>query len=220
MAGSSKISPFNIILLVCALGAIGIAMMMNTHKKPIRILPIYGPSEYDAKLKDTIYHKVFNFKLTDQMGQTVTLDSFKNKVFVANFFYATCPGICKKMNYELENATKAFAGNPKVKFLSYTVDPVRDSVPVLAQYAKLHDAVPYQWYFLTGSKDSIYHLARKSYYASVDTADGRNFVHTENMVLVDSKRQLRGIYHGTDSADVARMVKDINLLLQEESQQQ
>lgn len=204
------------VLLLAAVGVLAAAYMVMKSNKPMRLLPIYGPKEYNATTHDTDYHQVFNFKLTSEHGHTITLDSFKHKIFVANFFYATCPGICKKMNAELEKATKNFAGNPNVKFVSYTVDPRRDSVPVLAEYAKMHDAVPYQWYFLTGKKDDIYNLAIKSYYASVDTADGVNFVHTDNMALVDTAGHLRGFYKGTDTTEVKQMISDINLLLKEE----
>ncbi|MGP8216338.1 MAG: SCO family protein [Bacteroidia bacterium] len=214
---SQKRFPVLTIFLISAAVAVLLAWFFKSHSnQPIRSLPIYGPKEYDASKKDTNYHTVLNFKLTGQMGHTITLDSFKHKIFVANFFYATCPGICKKMNMELERAAKSFAGNPYIKFVSYTVDPLRDSVPVLANYAKMHDAVPYQWYFLTGDKGEIYNLARKSYFAAVDEGDGTNFVHTQNMALVDTSGYLRGFYSGTDSADVNRMIVDINLLLQEE----
>ena len=217
MASSSKSSVLNIILLVAAIGALFAAYKFSTNKpvKPISGLPYYGPKAYNASTKDTEYHTVHNFKLTSEMGHTITLDSFKNKIFVANFFFATCPGICKKMNYELEMATKQFAHNPMVKFISYTVDPKDDSVPVLKQYAEQHDAIPYQWYFLTGNKDSIYSLARISYFAAVADSGARNFVHTENMTLVDMQHHIRGFYHGTDSADVAKMVNDIKVLLKE-----
>ena len=223
MATSGKSLVINIVLLTCALTALGIAVMRSTSKKPIRLLPYIGVNTVDSSLVDgkykvdTIYHKVLDFKLTDQLGQTVTLDTFKNKVFVAKFFFATCPGICKRMNSLLENATKKFAGNSHVKFVSYTVNPVNDSVPVLLEYAKMHDAVPYQWYFLTGDKKEIYNLARKSYYAAVaDTNEG--FVHTQNMALIDYQGHIRGIYSGTDSNDVNKMVVDIKLLLQEETE--
>jgi protein SCO1/2 len=217
MASSSKFPVLNIVLLVAAVGVLLVALKISNNKpqKPISALPFYGPRLYNSITKDTDFHTVLNFNLQDQMGQTLTLDSFKNKIFVANFFYATCPGICKKMNFELERATKQFANDPKVKFVSYSVDPRRDSVPVLADYAKLHDAIPYQWYFLTGNRDSIYHLAWKSYFAAVDTGDGKNFVHTENMTLVDMNHHIRGFYHGTDSADVAHMISDIKVLLKE-----
>jgi len=216
MSSDSKFPVSNIILFIAAIGVLAAAFLVSKSTAPMRLLPIYGPKDYNATTKDTDYHKVLNFKLTSEMNHTVTLDSFKHKIFVANFFYATCPGICKKMNMELERATKNFAGNPYIKFVSYTVDPMRDSVPVLANYAKLHDAVPYQWYFLTGDKAEIYNLARKSYFAAVDEGDGSNFVHTQNMALVDTAGYLRGFYSGTDSAEVNRMIIDINLLLKEE----
>ena len=216
MPSSSKFPVSSIVLMVAALGVVIAAFVFTRSNKPIRLLPMYGPRQYNAATKDTDYHTVLNFKLTDQMNQPVTLDSFKHKIFVANFFYASCPGICKIMNSQLEGAAKKFKGNPYVKFVSYTVDPVRDSVPVLAEYAKLHDAVPYQWYFLTGDKDEIYTLARKSYFVAAQDAGGGNFVHTQNMALVDTAGHIRGMYSGTDSADVKRMLVDINLLLKEE----
>jgi len=222
MATSGKTVTINIVLFALVFTALGIALMRSTSKKPLRSLPYIGVSNVDStkvdgKYKvDTIYHKVLDFKLTDQFGQTVTLDTFKNKVFVANFFFAQCPGICKRMNSLLETATFKFKGNPYVKFVSYTVDPVRDSVPVMLEYAKMHNAIPYQWYFLTGDKSAIYNLARKSYYAAVDDSAGNNFVHTQNMALVDMQGHIRGIYSGTDSTEVNKMIIDINLLLQEE----
>jgi len=224
MSASSKPPILNLVLLALAISALSVALIAYKSKKPLRTLPYLGSSTLDSSLVngkyqvDTVYHKVLDFKLTDQFGQTVTLDTFKNKVFVANFFFAQCPGICKRMNSLLETATKKFKDNPSIKFVSYTVDPLRDSVPVLLYYAKMHDAVPYQWYFLTGDKDEIYRLARKSYYAAVDDSAGVSFVHTQNMALVDMKGHIRGIYSGTDSTEINKMIVDINLLLQEENQ--
>jgi protein SCO1/2 len=226
MSISGKSLTVNIVLFACALAAISIAFMRSHSKKPIRLLPYVGVTTLDSSLVDgkykvdSVYHKVLDFKLTDQFGQPVTLDTFKNKVFVANFFFAQCPGICKRMNSLLEIAAKKFAGNPHVKFVSYTVDPLRDSVPALLQYAKLHDAVPYQWYFLTGDKNEIYNLARKSYYAAANDSGNNNFVHTQYMALVDYQRHIRGIYNGIDSTDVNKMAVDIKLLLQEENENQ
>ena len=224
MATSGKSLVINIVLFACAITALGIAFMRSNSKKPLRVLPYIGVAKVDSSLVDgkykvdTTYHKVLDFKMLDQFGQAITLDTFKNKVFVANFFFAQCPGICKRMNSLLETATKRFKGNPHIKFVSYTVDPLRDSVPVMLEYAKMHDAIPYQWYFLTGDKNEIYNLARKSYYAAVEDSSGNNFVHTQNMALVDYQGYIRGIYSGTDSTEVNKMVIDINLLLQEEAQ--
>ncbi len=211
-----KLSITNIVILLAAVCALGVAFYLSTAKKPIRRLDYYGPREYNSQTHDTDYHRVSDFRLIDQFGQTITLDSFRNKIFVANFFYATCPGICKKMNYEQQQAIKGFAWNSSVKFISYTVDPEHDSAAVLLQYAQLHQAAPYQWYFLTGDKKQIYDLARKSYFVAAEDSGHGNFVHTDNMVLVDAKHHLRGYYHGTDSAEVSKMVGDIHLLLQEE----
>jgi protein SCO1/2 len=224
MATSGKSLILNIVLFALAVTAIGVAFMRYNNKKPLRLLPYIGATKIDSTLVDgkykvdSVYHKVLDFKFLDQYGQTITLDTFKNKVFVANFFFASCPGICKRMNNLLEGATSKFKGNPLVKFVSYTVDPVRDTVPVLLNYAKMHNAVPFQWYFLTGDKNEIYKLARKSYYAAVDDSGGNNFVHTQNMALVDMQGHIRGIYSGTDSTEVNKMIIDINLLLQEETQ--
>src|SRR6185312_4448766 len=183
-------------------------------KTEVRYLPILGISTTDSVTKDTIYHTIANFSITDQMGQIVTQDTFSNKIYVANFFFVTCPGICKQMNNELESVQKAFAGNSKVKFLSFTVNPDQDSIPALQEYAKLHDAVPYQWYFLRGDKDQVLNLARNSYLAETNGY----LVHSQNLTLVDTKRRIRGVYSGISQPEVDKLITDIKLLLKEESE--
>lgn len=191
-----------------------VVFFTECKKKEARYLPILGISKYDSLKKDTVYHTIAYFKLTDQLGQVVTPDTFKNKVYVADFFFATCPGICKEMNSQLERVEKAFPGNKKVKFVSYTVTPDMDSVPVLLQYAKLHDAVPYQWYFLTGDKKQIIDLAIHSY---LTESDGL-LVHSPNLILVDMEGRIRGVYSGVIITDVGKLINDINLLLKEEKE--
>ncbi|HTB06941.1 MAG TPA: SCO family protein [Bacteroidia bacterium] len=205
-----KQSPFRFIVPI----AIIFLLAQCQGKRTVRYLPILGVNKYDPATKDTNYHTVADFKLTDQFAQIVTADTFKNKIYVANFFFATCPGICKQMNSELERVEKVFAGNSKVKFISHTVTPDQDSVPVLAQYALLHDAIPYQWYFLTGNKKQIIDLAIHSYLLETDGY----LVHSQNLTLVDTHRRLRGVYSGTVPADVDRLIKDINVLLKEEKE--
>jgi protein SCO1 len=178
-----------------------------------KFLPIYGSRSIDTLTHDTIYHQVLNFRLTDQMGQIVTLDTFHNKIYAANFFFASCPGICKIMNNELEIVAKHFAGNPNVKFISYTVTPDQDSVPVLAEYAKLHDAVPYQWYFVTGDKKEIINQARFSY----DLITDKYLVHSQNITLIDRDGHIRGVYGGTISEEINRLINDIEVLLKEDN---
>lgn len=193
------------VFMLCAISM----WLADCRVKPKNTLPIYGSRKFDSVTHDTIYHHVLDFKLTDQMGQTVTLDTFKNKIYAANFFFATCPGICKKMNAELQRVEKVFAGNKDVKFISYTVTPEQDSVPVLAAYAKMQDAVPYQWYFLTGDKNVINAQARLSY-----NLEFHNYlVHSQNITLVDRKSHIRGVYCGTLAPEMDRLIKDIKLLL-------
>jgi protein SCO1/2 len=197
-------------LLICISVSI---WFVNCNVKPKEklLLPIYGDRYLDTVTHDSVDHHVLAFKMTDQFGQTVTLDTFKNKIYCANFFFVTCPGICKKMNNELERVQKKFAGNTNVKFLSYTVNPEQDSVPALAQYAIEHEAVPYQWYFVTGNKDEIIKQARFSY----DLQTDKFLVHSQNITLIDKKGRIRGVYGGTISEDMDRLIKDIDLLLKE-----
>jgi protein SCO1/2 len=185
---------------------------VNCRFKSKQTLPIYGSRALDSVTHDTIYHHVTNFKLTDQMGHTVTLDTFKNKIYAANFFFAACPGICKKMNSEMERVEQVFAGNPMVKFISYSVTPEQDSVPVLAAYAKMHDAVPYQWYFLTGDKKEIINQARFSY----NLEFGNYLVHSQNITLIDKEGYIRGVYCGILPVEMDRLIKDIKVLLKED----
>ena len=193
---------------------LAVVLFTQCKKATVRYLPILGNSRVDSVSKDTMYHIIADFKLMDQMGQMVTQDTFKHKVYVANFFFVTCPCICKKMNNELERVQKAFVGNGKVKFVSYTVNPEQDTIPALHEYANLHDAVPYQWYFLRGDKSIVLDLATHSYLAETDGY----LVHSQNLTLIDMEGRIRGVYSGVVPADVDKLITDISLLLKEEKE--
>jgi len=195
---------FFLIVFATFIGACG-------HKSSIRVLPVYGANISDTLGKSGVDHLVSGFKMTDQSGQVITLDTFKNKLFVANFFFASCQGVCIQMNAEMERVEKTFPGNDRIKFVSYTVTPDADSVPVLAKYARAHDAVPFQWYFLRGDKTETLKLAHTSYL--LETAGF--LVHSQNLTLVDKNRHIRGIYSGTVTSDVDRLIGDIKILLKE-----
>jgi len=201
-------------VLCVAVAAITILFIAECKDHKVHYLPIMGISKVDSVSKDTIYHTIANFSLMDQMGQVVTRDTFKHSIYVANFFFVTCPGICRKMNNELERVQKTFTGYNSVKFVSFTVNPEEDSIPVLAEYAKQHDAVPYQWYFLRGEKSKVLDLAIHSYLAETDGY----LVHSQNLTLIDMEGRIRGVYSGVIPAEVDRLIKDINLLLKEESE--
>ena len=191
--------------------------------RPSDRLPIYHPSQLDPRLVDPSLkgqageHHILDFTLMDQKGALVSLADVKDRIVVADFFFTTCPTICPKMTKQMVRVQEAFADEDRLMLLSHSVTPEMDSVPVLAAYAELHGANYAQWRFLTGDRKQIYDLARKSYFAVLDEGDGGpdDFVHTENFVLVDPQRRLRGFYDGTSATDVDRLIGDIHKLLEE-----
>lgn len=196
-----------------------IYLFTNTAKK----LPIYNPVDVNPKLVDKSVrnvrhgHKIADFKLINQYGDTITQDTFKNKIYVANFFFTRCKGICPVMATNMESVQEAFKNDPDVLFLSMSVTPVKDSVSVLNAYAKEKGAIKGKWHFTTGNKKDIYNLARKSYMAVLDEGDGgeQDFIHTEQFMLIDKKRQIRGFYDGTKPKDIELLKKDIRTLEEE-----
>lgn len=196
-----------------------IYLFTNTTKK----LPIYNPVDVNPKLVDKSVrnvrhgHKISDFKLINQYGDTITQDTFKNKIYVANFFFTRCKGICPVMATNMESVQEAFKNDPDVLFLSMSVTPIKDSVSVLNAYAKEKGAIKGKWHFTTGNKKDIYNLARKSYMAVLDEGDGgeQDFIHTEQFMLIDKKRQIRGFYDGTKPKDIELLKKDIRTLKEE-----
>jgi protein SCO1/2 len=188
-----------------------------------KTLPIYNPSDLNPKLVDesvqgvTKLHRVENFNLIDQEGKTVTEENFKDKIYITDFFFVTCPTICPKMTKQMKRVYDEFNDNPDILFLSHTVMPEKDSVPVLNEYASELNINNSKWKFVTGDKKDIYNLARKTYFAAITEGDGGvdDFIHTENFILVDKEKRLRGFYDGTSEKDVNRLISDIYTLLGE-----
>lgn len=176
------------------------------------VLPIYGPPGEDGS-----GHYISDFSFTDQEGKIFTQNDLKGKIYVADFFFAKCEGICPIMSNQMEKAYLKFKGNDKVSFLSHTVKPEEDSVEVLKEYADRHGANSSQWKFLTGDKKELYKMARESYLVTVSEGDGsaEDFVHTQFFALVDPQRRIRGYYDGTDSLDVDKLIVDLDVLLKE-----
>jgi protein SCO1/2 len=166
---------------------------------------------------DTVFHQVPDFKLISQTGEIITQDNLTGKLYVANFFFASCKDVCKKMSANLQEVQEAFAREPKVKIVSYTVDPDRDSVAVLNKYAQTYGADAGTWYFLTGPKEQIYQLAREGYKLPAMQAPSLipDFIHSEKLLLIDEQKHVRGIYNGTDPDEVERLITEIKVLLQE-----
>lgn len=189
---------------------------------PVPVLKIYKPSDINPELVDKDQqsnkpHRIADFKLVNQNGDTVTLKNLDGKIYVADFFFTTCPTICPKMSDQMHRVYEKYLNNPNVVIVSHTVMPEVDSVPVLKAYADKYHANAEKWIFLTGPKEEIYQLARKSYFAVITEGDGgvSDFIHTENFILVDKQKRIRGFYDGTSKEDVDRLIKEIVYLLKE-----
>lgn len=193
--------------------------------RPDDALPVFHPKQLDPRLVDPVVrekegeHRISDFELIDQRGDTITLDAIKDRIIVADFFFTTCPTICPKMTKNLARVQEAFPHDQRLAILSHSVTPEMDSVPVLDAYARLHGADPDQWHLLTGDRAQIYALARKSYFACLDEGDGgpQDFVHTENIVLVDPNRRIRGFYDGTSGSATDDLIRDISKLMNEQN---
>ena len=186
-------------------------------------LPVYQPADVNPNLvpadlrKVTRRHRISTFSLTDQLAKKVTEADLKGKIVLADFFFVTCPSICPKMTTEMGRVHRAFRDNPEVILVSHTVMPEHDSVPVLRHYADSIGADHSRWLFLTGPKPEIYRLARRDYLVvtSEGEGDSHDFIHTENLVLVDAKGRIRGYYDGTSPEDTEKAIEDIRWLLTE-----
>ena len=183
-------------------------------------LPVYNPSDFNPELVDRSLlntsenHTVADFKLINQNGQTITQEDYKNKIYVVDFFFTSCPTICPIMTDNMGKLQKKFIDNSEIMFLSLSVTPKIDSVAVLRKYADDKGVIDSKWNITTGDKKHIYELARKSYFAVVEKGDGglQDFIHTPNFILVDKKKQIRGIYDGTDDTEILRLIDDIKIL--------
>jgi protein SCO1/2 len=207
------------LIIVTVLSTI-ILSLFYSALKPKKNLPIYNPSMVNPELVDSTiqyiskYHSIADFSFTNQNGKTITQKDYEGKIYVADFFFTTCGSICPKMTNNLVEVQKAFINNPKVMLLSHTVFPETDSVSVLKKYANKNGVIDSKWNLVTGDKKQIYSLARKSYLAVKlgKPEELYDMVHTENFVLVDSKRRVRGFYDGTNKEDIERLIEDITFL--------
>ncbi|WP_437368729.1 SCO family protein [Maribacter litoralis] len=164
------------------------------------------------------FHKIPDFKLVDQLGDTLTQKSFEDKVYITDFFFTTCPGICLKMTNNMTKVQEAFLDNPEVAILSHSVTPSIDSVSVLKTYAEKNGVIDSKWHLVTGDKTEIYNLGRNEYFVENDLGipkDINDFLHTENFLLIDKNKHIRGIYNGLNRASIAQLITDTEALLNE-----
>jgi len=204
------------------LGFVLLVASCESPKKESK-LPIYGrrnvvPKEVNAKVEmDTVYHQIADFRFMNQDSSWVTNDTFKGKIYVADFFFTSCPTICPITKAQMLRLYDNFQDNEKVLFLSHSIDPDYDTVPVLHDFTDRLGVSGDKWHFVTGDIEDIYDIAQSSYMTTAmedPTAPG-GFVHSGAFILVDEDRHIRGFYDGTDEEQVNKLMRDIPELLKE-----
>ncbi|MGC6430987.1 MAG: SCO family protein [Jejuia sp.] len=189
----------------------------TTISAEITKLPYFNSADFTPQW-NTPKHKIPEFTFTNQNGQAVTNATLKGKIYIADFFFTSCPGICPKLTKNMEAIQETYRTDHDIILLSHTVMPWKDSIPVLQNYAQKHNVDANKWHLVTGDKDKLYDIARHGYFADEDfikTQDESNFIHTENFILVDKSGYIRGVYNGTIEIDVERLKRHIEILKRE-----
>lgn len=190
----------------------------------VAYLPYYEDESFTPKWitpnsnEEKKFHKIPDFKLINQLGDTITQKTFDNKIYITDFFFATCPGICPKMTKNMYKIQEEFKEDSEVLLLSHSVTPSIDSVSVLKNYAKRNGIINKKWHLVTGDKEEIYSLGRDSYFVENDLGEVKSiddFLHTENFLLIDKKKHIRGIYNGLNRASIAQLITDVKALKKE-----
>jgi len=216
----------NTVILALILAVPGFLYYLLTAKGKNRYkpLPIYGPKvvaqtshKYHGKvIPDTVYHQIADFNLTDQDGKKVSLKSFAGQILVVNFFFTNCPTVCKQMNDNMDILAESYIRNKMLHFISITVDPDKDSAPILKTYANQFKINANKWSFLTGDTATVYNLARQSFLVNALKVGKDDFIYSDKLILIDPVGCIRGYYEGTDSKDVTKMNDEIKVQIAEE----
>ena len=210
------------LIFLIVFSAIGITVYYQLMQEDER-LKIYNPIDVNPRLVDVSVrnlhknHKIADFSLINQNGDTITNANYHGKIYIADFFFTRCQTICIAMAYNMSELQEFYKDDNDIMFLSHSVTPVMDSVPVLRAYASSKGVIDGKWNVTTGPKTHIYDLARKSYFAVLDEGNGdeNDFIHTEQFVLIDKERRIRGFYDGTNKDDMEKIKRDIQILKKE-----
>jgi len=209
--------------ILIVLASIAILVVLTRSLYPSEKLPIINPEDLSPDLvgmkfdENNRNHRIGDFKLVNQNGDTITNKDYAHKIYVTNFIFTRCLSICPIMTNNMGVLQKEFIKDNDIKLLSISVTPVVDSVPILKEYSILNNVNSKKWNITTGDKKEIYDLARKQFFAILDEGDGgfQDFIHTSNFILVDKKSRIRGIYNGTNLSDINRLKEDIKILKKE-----
>lgn len=211
---------YKLFALVLAGLSVVILYLFYNALQPKKTLPVYQPADFNPELVDSTlthvkkYHTIGDFSLVNQNGETITQEDYKDKIYVADFFFTTCPTICPIMTKNMADIQQEILEDDEVLLLSHSVTPEIDSVPQLKKYALEKGVNDAKWNLVTGDKKQIYALARKSYLAVKTDGDGGPFdmIHTENFILVDKERRIRGTYDGTNPEEIQELLADLKIL--------
>ena len=204
--------------LIFILSVIIIFSCSNSKQEKIKTtkLPYFNSTDFTPNWKEAT-HKIPNFSFLNQNGDTITNKTFEGKIYIADFFFTRCQNICLIMALNMADLQEHYKNDEDIMFLSHSVTPTIDSIPVLRAYADKKGVINGKWHVTTGSKKHIYDLARKNYFAVLDEGNGdeNDFIHTENFVLIDKDKRIRGIYDGTKKENMQKIIDDISLLKDE-----
>lgn len=205
-------SGVGIVGLIALAGVVAFSCIEKKEEK----LPIFGEKQVTAT--DTVYHTIGKFRFVNQDSVTVTNETLRDKIYVADFFFTSCRTICPVMKTQMKRVYEAVENDPEVILVSHTIDPEHDTVALLHDYAERLGAKSNKWHFLTGIKDSIYYLAQTSYFATAmeDETEPEGFIHSGAFLLIDKKGRIRGKYDGTKEEEVNKLLKDIEILRKED----
>jgi len=217
------INKYKLFISLWLIGSVIVLYLFKDALTPKNKLPVFQPAMVNYELVDSTlqfvkkFHKISDFKLINQNGKVVTNSDYENKIYVADFFFTTCPSICPIMTDNMIKIQKKIIDDPNVLLLSHSVTPKIDSVEQLKRYSIEKGVIDSKWNLVTGDKKQIYELARKSYLCVKNDGDGGPYdlIHTENFILIDPDRRIRGFYDGTDIEEIKKLIKDIFILKEE-----
>jgi len=198
-----------------------VACGLENQKNKKAEFPVLGRKQYVEKIvdgqtvTDTVDHTIPDYKLVNQDSNWITPETFEGKVYVADFFFTSCPTICPTMKKEMLRVYEAYKNNDEVSIISHTIDPEYDTVALLKDFAEKLDVKAPKWHFVTGEKEAIYELGQKGYMVTAmeDENEEGGYLHSGAFILVDKERKIRGVYDGTKSEEVDKLITDIELLL-------
>lgn len=214
-----------VIWILLVLSLLGCKESLPVEKSSrVEVLPFYQEATFtpywlDNNSEETAeLHRIPDFSLVNQLGEAVTEETFKDKIYIADFFFTTCPGICPKMTANMTVLQEAFLEEEDVLLLSHSVTPETDSVQILKRYAETKGVIDHKWHLVTGERKQIYDLGRHAYFAEEDLGIDKtedDFLHTENFLLIDKNRHIRGIYNGLNKTAVQQLIADVKTLQKE-----